>query len=257
MSNPPGTPIWYELVTPDPDGATGFYEHVVGWKIGEPPTGAPDYRMIGVPGGAVGGVLPLTDDMKAAGARPTWLLYLGVEDVDATAEKALSIGAHIFVPPTDIPGVGRFALLADPQGAPFYIMRSDSDQTSTAYAPGKAGHCGWNELCTPDFGVALGFYAALFGWENRDTMNMGPMGDYHFLHAGSLCIGAAAETKDQPAHWNLYFIVPDIDIAVERVRAGGGSIEIGPIEVPSGDRILHGTDPQAAHFALVAHPKRA
>jgi len=140
MSNPPGTPIWYELVTPDPDGATGFYEHVVGWKIGEPPTGAPDYRMIGVPGGAVGGVLPLTDDMKAAGARPTWLLYLGVEDVDATAEKALSIGAHIFVPPTDIPGVGRFALLADPQGAPFYIMRSDSDQTSTAYAPGKAGH---------------------------------------------------------------------------------------------------------------------
>jgi predicted enzyme related to lactoylglutathione lyase len=255
MSNPHGSPIWYELMTPDPDGAKRFYDAVIGWTIEAEQSGAVDYRMISAPGSLVGGVLRLTEDMLKGGARPAWLLYLEVQDVDATAEKAKGLGGRIHVPPHDIPGVGRFALLADPQGAPFYIMRGAGDGTSHAFAPGEIGRCGWNEICTTDMAGALAFYGALFGWENRETMDMGPMGGYHFLDLGTTRLGAAAEMKDRPAHWNLYFNVADIDVAVERVRAGGGAILIGPHEVPTGDRIVLGTDPQNAHFALVGRGK--
>jgi predicted enzyme related to lactoylglutathione lyase len=255
MSNPPGSPIWYELMTPDPDGAKRFYDDVIGWAIEAAPSGPMDYRMIAAPGGLAGGVFRLTDDMQAGGARPAWLLYLGVTDVDATAGRAASLGARIFVPPTDIPGIGRFALMADPQGAPFYIMHTGRDETSTVFAPGVPGRCSWNELCTPNLPGALAFYGDLFGWENRETMDMGPMGGYHFLDLGDMRLGATVEMKDRPAHWNLYFNVPDMAEAIERVRAGGGSIEMGPHDVPSGDCIVLATDPQTARFALVARAK--
>ncbi len=255
MSNAHGSPIWYELMTPDPDGAKRFYDDVVGWTVEATPSGAMDYRMIEAPGGVAGGVMRLTDEMLAGGARPAWLMYLSVEDVDATAERAVSVGAAVLVPPTDIEGVGRFGLLADPQGAPFYVMRGNSEQSATAFAPGQPGRCGWNELCTPDLDGGLAFYGALFGWENRETMDMGPMGGYRFLDLGALRLGAAAEVKDRPAHWNLYFTVTDIDDAARRVRAGGGSIEMGPHDVPSGERIVLGTDPHGAPFALVAPGK--
>jgi len=255
MSNPHGSPIWYELMTPDPAGAKAFYDAVIGWTVEAAPSGDVDYRMIAAQGGLVGGVLGLTAEMLNEGARPAWLLYLEVDDVDATVEKAKDLGGRVYVPPHDLPGVGRFALLADPQGAPFYVMRGAGDGTSHAFTPGEVGHCGWNELCTTDMAAALAFYGTLFGWENRETMDMGPLGGYHFLDVGATRLGAAAEMKDRPAHWNLYFNVADIDVSVERVRAGGGTILMGPHEVPTGDRIVLAIDPQNAHFALVGRGK--
>lgn len=252
MANPQGTPIWYELMTPDPDGAKRFYDDVVGWTIEARPSGEMDYRMIAAAGGHVGGVFRLTEDMRAQGAEPRWVPYFGVEDVDAAFVKAKDMGAHAFVPPIDIPGVGRFALIADPQGAPFYLMRGSSPESSTVFARGEMGRCGWNELWTRDVDAALAFYGPLLGFENRETMEMGPMGGYHFLDLGEVRIGALAQMKDQPPRWNLYFTVPDLDRAVERVTSGGGVVHMGPHLVPTGERILIGADPQGAAFALVS-----
>jgi len=252
MSNEAGSPIWYELITPDPDGAKRFYDSVIGWSIEAAPSGDMDYRMITAQDGLTGGVLRLTEDMRAEGAAPAWLVYVSVTDVDATAAQATRLGGRIFVPPHDLPGVGRFALLSDPHGALLYVMRTTGTDTSRAFAPGHTGHCGWNELVTSDMPAALAFYGALFGWENRETMQLGAMGAYHFLDLGNTRLGAAAEMTSEPAHWNLYFTVPDIDAAASAVRAGGGTIDMGPIEVPTGERILLGTDPQHAKFALVS-----
>ena len=251
MSNPHGSPIWYELVTPDPDGAKRFYDAAVEWTVEPRPAGPMDYRMISAPSGQVGGVMRLTEEMRAGGATPGWLVYFGVEDVDASAAKAGELGAHILVPPNDIPDVGRFSLLADTQGAPFYIMRPSSVGTSTVFAPGVRGRCSWNELWTHDMQAALAFYGALFGFQNRETMEMGPRGGYHFLDHGDMRLGAAAEMKDRPARWNVYFNVADVDAAVDRVRTAGGAIDMGPYDTPSGDRIVIGTDPQGAIFSLV------
>ena len=252
MANPQGTPIWYELLTPDPDGAKRFYDDVVGWEIEAQPSGDMDYRMIAAPGGLAGGVMRLDEAMQAAGASPTWLTYFGVDDVDATFAKAKDFGAHVFVPPTDIPNVGRFALLSDPQGAAFYVMRGASPEDSTVFQHGAPGRCGWNELWTSDVDAALAFYGPLLGFENRETMDMGPMGGYHFLDLGEVRLGALAAMGDQPPRWNAYFTVPDIEAAVERIKAGGGAVHMGPHTVPTGERILLGADPQGAPFALVA-----
>ena len=252
MANRHGFPIWYELMTTDSDAATRFYGAVAGWTIAPPAPGGPDYRMIDAGDGTmVGGVLQLDEPMQAAGATPTWLPYFGVDDVDATAARAGTLGARTVVPPTDIPGVGRFAFLADPHGAHFYIMRGSSDQESTAFAAHKPGHFAWNELSTSDGKAAIAFYGALLGIENRETMDMGPMGGYHFLDLGDTRLGALVEMKDRPAAWRLYSVVTDIAAAIEAVTASGGSVMMGPYEVPGGQTIVIGADPQGAEFALV------
>ena len=254
MANRHGFPVWYELMTPDADGATSFYESVVGWSIGSAPAAGPDYRMIEADDGPVGGMLPIDEAMKAAGVQPRWLPYVGVDDTDATVEKAKSLGGTVFVPPTDIPGTGRFALLADPQGAPFYVMRGTTDGESTSFAPGRPGHFAWNELSTTDGKAAVDFYGALFGWENRETMDMGPMGSYHFLDWGETRIGALVEMKDRSATWRCYAVVRDIAASIEAVKAGGGKVMMGPHVVPTGDTIVIGADPQGAEFSLVSTP---
>ncbi len=100
--------------------------------------------------------------------------------------------------------------------------------------------------------AALAFYGAMFGWENRETMDMGAMGGYHFIDLGETRLGAAAQMKDRPAGWTFYFNVANIEAAVERVRAGGGTVEMGPHAVPTGQRIVVGADPQGARFAMVS-----
>jgi uncharacterized protein len=252
MANKQGEYIWYELMTPDIEGARAFYEAVVGWKIGDK-SDMPgmDYRMIIAPDAMVGGVLALDKDMIDGGAFPLWIGYIGVDDVDATCEAIKAKGGTIHMGPQTIPA-GRLAMASDPQGAPFYVMRgSVEDGTSTAFAVETDGHCEWNELSTTDQKAAHDFYESLFGWTNPESMPMGEMGDYRFLYVDDLRIGATVEQKDKPARWLHYFHVPSINASVEAVKAGGGSVDMGPHEVPGGGHIIIGTDPQRAQFALV------
>jgi len=254
MTNRHGEFIWYELMTTDVEAARAFYEPVVGWKIGAasamPGT---DYRMIaGSDGAEIAGALALDEEMRAGGARPVWVGYIAVDDVDATAQAIPAMGGQVHVPPQDIPGVGRFAMASDPHGAPFYVMRGTVEGgSSTAFSVDGIGHCGWNELSSPDQKTALQFYTGLFGWTNPESMPMGEMGDYHFLCVDDLRIGASMEDKSHPAHWRHYFRVPSVGVATRAIEAGQGQVLHGPHEVPGGDIIIIAVDPQGAQFALV------
>jgi len=252
MPNKQGEFIWYELMTPNIDAAKTFYEAVVGWKIGDASaTPGMDYRMISAPDAMVGGVMPIDADMAAHGARPIWVGYIGVEDVDAMVDRSKAAGGAVHMGPVDIPGAGRLAMATDPQGALFYVMRGAvEDGTSSAFSAEAVGHCAWNELSAPDQRAAHAFYEGLFGWTNPESMPMGEMGDYRFLYVDALRIGATVERKDMPAAWLHYFTVASINAAVEAVKAGGGTILMGPHEVPGGGHIIIGTDPQGAQFAL-------
>lgn len=254
MANAHGTPIWYELLTNDPSGATAFYDAVVGWTISDR-SDAPgmDYRMIACSdGGHVGGLMPLTPDMTAGGARPGWLFYIGVDDVDATAAKIAEHGGQIHMAPFDIPGAGRAALVADPQGNAFYIMRGSSPEASTAWDRTGMGRCNWNELHTPDQDAGDAFYAAVFGWRYPDSMPMGELGDYRFIDAAGQTIGATMRMgAGQPKGWRFYFRAPDIEVAADTVRARGGTVHAGPMEVPGGDRIIVASDPEGLPFGVV------
>jgi len=255
--NPKGDFIWYELMTTDADGAKAFYDAVVGWNIGE---GAPEfqgYRMIGRSDGKfAGGVLPLTDEMRQHGARPTWLGYIHVPDVDRAVREIEQAGGKTLMT-HDIPNVGRIAMVTDPQGAPFYIMKpippaGRENESSDVFSPSKEGRCGWNELSTSDPVAARRFYGDQFGWTSEQFMPMGEHGEYRFFEQNGVTIGAVAGAMDgQHSHWRYYFRVPSIAKAKEAVEANGGKIVTGPMEVPSGDSIIIGTDPQGAEFALV------
>lgn len=260
MPNAHGEFVWYELMTADPAKAKAFYDSVVGWTIATDPVPSPgvDYRMINAPDGMAGGVLTLSPDMVASGAKPGWLGYFGVDDVDKTADAIVADGGQVHMPPTDMPGVGRLAMLTDPQGVHFYLMRGDSDYVSTAYQRMGLGHVSWNELSTADADAALGFYDRHFNIKKIGAMPMGELGDYSFIandgkSGENDAIGAVMKAPPgAPTGWKFYFRVPDIEAAKAKIEAGGGTVLNGPMEVPGGERVLDATDPEGAYFGLVA-----
>ena len=256
--------IWYELITPDPAASKVFYDAVVGWNIGEGEAAFNGYRMIGrSDGGFAGGVLPLTDEMQANGARPVWLGYIGVDDVDDAVRSIEQDGGKAQMPPTDIPNVGRIAMVADPQGAPFYVMKptppsGNENKQSDAFSVDQPQHVRWNELWSADPDQAVDFYKRHFGWSQEGDMDMGEMGKYRFVQHAGVAIGAIMpKMPDVPASmWNFYIGVDDIDRAAEAVRSGGGQVFQEPMEIPGGEFALNGVDPQGALFGLVG-PRKA
>jgi predicted enzyme related to lactoylglutathione lyase len=256
MPDPHGAFIWYELMTTDPDGAKAFYDAVIGWDIA-PPEGGMDYRMIRADGGNAGGVLKLSEDSLAHGARPGWMGYIGVNDVDAAVASIERAGGRSLMPAWDIPGVGRIAMMADPQGAAFYVMKpippaGQEDVVSDVFSPDRLGRCGWNELMASDTPAARRFYGEQFGWTSDDFMPMGELGEYRFWDHRGVRLGAVCgPMPGQQPHWRYYFRVPSIAAARKTAEERGGTIAMGPHRVPGGDWIIIGADPQGAEFALV------
>ncbi len=254
-----GSHIWYELMTPGPDGAKAFYEAVVpGWSIGERLPGEMDYRMINrSDGGMGGGVLGLSPDMLSNGAKPAWLGYVAVDDVDGSVAQIEAKGGRVLMPASDIPDVGRIAMVADLQGNPFYVMKptppkGDETKISDVFSTDQEQRVGWNELSTPDPVAARHFYGELFGWTSDESMPMGEYGEYRFFdHQGTRIGAVSGVVPGAPQGWRYYIRVPSIPKSAEAVTAGGGTIAMGPMEVPGGDHIIIGHDPQGAEFALV------
>jgi predicted enzyme related to lactoylglutathione lyase len=264
MANPVGAFIWYELMTTDPEGAAAFYGPIVGWNIAahtdaQSAAGGMDYRMIGrSDGGFAGGVLKLNEQMMQGGARPTWIAYLYVEDVDAAVSAIVADGGASLMPAMDIE-VGRIAMVTDPQGVPHYVMTpkppaNAPDASSDVYDRWTEQRVSWNELYSPDLEAAKAFYASHYNFEFNETMPMGPMGDYCFIDHGGEMIGAMMQKPDHVpvGMWNFYIRVPEINAAVVQVKELGGQVFNGPMEVPGGDWIINGMDPQGAMFSLVA-----
>jgi predicted enzyme related to lactoylglutathione lyase len=256
MPNLHGDFIWYELMTPDPSGAKAFYDAVLDWTVaakGNPMPGGSEYREImAQDGNHAGGVLTLTGQMAEAGSRPAWFGYVGVDDVDTLVANAQERGATLFMGPTDMEGVGRMAMLADPQGAPFYVMRGFPGGESKAYQTMTPGHVAWNELNTSDFDRGRGFYYDLFGWTDGEAMPMGELGTYQLFDQNGQSIGAISPLlgETRPG-WLFYFAVEEIDRARKRVSAHGGTLLQEPQEIPGGMFSVNARDPQGALFAMV------
>jgi predicted enzyme related to lactoylglutathione lyase len=241
-----GTPVWYELTTPDLNAAQTFYQTVIGWTVGDSGMPGMDYRIAKASDAMIAGMmLP-----PAPGIPPNWTIYFAVDDCDAATRAAKADGATVHVEPTDIPGVGRFAALADPQGAVFCIMQMDGP--SQAFDQKKNGHGNWNELMSTDPKAALAFYGKLFGWKATQAIDMGPMGTYQlFAHQGQ-DIGGMMGLGNAPVPcWLPYFGADGIEAAITRITANGGQTVMGPMEVPGGAFVCVATDPQGAFFALV------
>ena len=266
MATLQGSWIWYELMTTDAAASKAFYDKVVGWNIqlthgggadGSGPGDKPYGFLHNADGTTTGGMLHLDDQMCQQGARPCWLGYLGVDDVDAALETIKRHGGHVVMPARDVEMAGRIALVADPSGAPFYIIKPiplGDGKASTSFSPTRMGSCAWNELVAEGQQRAIDFYTQVFGWTRDQTpMDMGDMGSYVFVEHDGVSIGAIMERpKEMPVSaWAHYFRAPSIAAAKQAAEAAGGQVMVGPMEVPGGEWIIQGLDPQGAMFALV------
>jgi uncharacterized protein len=270
MTNKHGDFIWYELMTTDADAAGDFYGKVIGWTSTNANMPDMDYRFFSSSDGSdpkdgVGGYMAVTPEMAEHGARPAWVGYIGVDDVDVSVAKLTAAGGAVLMPAMDLAGVGRMAMVADPQGAPFYVMKGASDETSYSFAAlePKVGHCAWNELWTSDPAAAKHFYASQFGWSQDGHIDLPAMsedeaaapGKYEMLWASDkrFMLGAVMpKMPDMPVSiWNFYFRVPDIDAAVAVISTNGGTVFSEPMEIPGGDFSVNATDPHGTAFGLV------
>ncbi|MFO7587141.1 MAG: VOC family protein [Gemmatimonadota bacterium] len=243
--------LWYDLMTTDVPAAQAFYRSVAGWGVETWDAGEKPYPMWTVGERPIGGAMDLPAEAREAGAPPHWLAYVGVPDVDATTAQAAGLGATVLVAPMDIPTVGRFAVLCDPDGAVFAVFRPEGDMSGHGGAP-AVGDVSWRELIADDYAEAFAFYRELFGWEVAEDMEMGADGIYRIYGAGGPPLGGMMNKEPgmPVGAWLFYVRTDDLDAVLERVRAGGGEVLNGPMDVPGGGRIAQCRDPQGAAFAL-------
>ena len=197
------------------------------------------------------GLAALGADAKAKGEPPHWRTYIGTPDVDATVKQAVSLGGRIIQEPATHDKVGRIAVLQDPQGAVFAVYTPNT-------MPGQdnaeaLGHFSWHELSTTDWRAAWAFYSALFGWVQTSSMDMGEMGVYQMFGRGGQPLGGLYnKAPNQPgaASWLPYIRVADARESAVVIGKRGGHLVNGPMEVPGGDWITMGVDPQGGAFAV-------
>jgi len=245
--------VWYELMTSDMAGAAAFYTSVVGWQAQDSGMPGMAYTIFNMGGTGAAGLMEVPEDARKMGAQPAWMGYIAVDDVDAHASRVTAAGGAMHRPPGDIPGVGRFAVMGDPQGTGFMLFKPFGEPPQPPPPPNAPGFVGWRELHATDLAPAFQFYADMFGWTKDGEMDMKELGIYQmFAVDGTMAGGMMQKMPHEPRpFWLFYFNVAGIDAAVDRIAAAGGRVLHGPVQVPGGSWIVQGMDPQGALFALV------
>ncbi len=256
MSTKPAPFVWHDLITTDVKAAKAFYAQVIGWNMQSFP-GNDGYTVLSAGSVGIGGIMAIPPDACERGAPACWQGYIAVDDVDLCAARILAGGGTVIASAADIPGVGRFAIVADPQGAFFIIFKPNGGESMPIADPTTSGLVGWNELHAVDGLKAFDWYADMFGWTQSRDMDMGPMGIYRLFATGGEPVGGMmTKAPEMPSpFWAYYFNVDAIDDAIERTIKAGGKMLNGPHEVPGPMFVANCQDPQGAWFSMVA-PKR-
>jgi uncharacterized protein len=244
--------LWHELMTSDTASAEDFYTKVVGWKV-KAWEQDPSYKMWMTGKRGMGGLMP--QRVEPGQKSPLqWFTYIGTPDVDATVRHAVELGGRVMRPAWDIPNVGRIAFLQDPQGAVFAVI---APQPSSPPPPGdqnrSLGDFSWHELITTNWQAAWDFYQKLFGWEKTSSMEMAPGQTYQMFGVSKVPLGGMyTKPPEQPGppSWLPYAVVRDAKRTAETIKQAGGTVVMGPMEVPDGEWIVVGVDRQGASLGM-------
>ena len=251
MVNSHGRFVWYELLTTDIQSAKTFYSQVMGWDVLDASAPGRPYTLLAAGDTMVGGLMAMAGEARRLGVGAGWIGYVEVSDVDTVAERVKRLGGAVHVPPTDLPGVSRFCIFADPQAARLGILKWPRPIHGQTSVPRGDRDVPWHELLTADWEKAADFYVKLFGWQKAETKT-GDFGTYQTLSASGQQIGGI---RSKPAavrapFWLYYFHVGDLDAATGRVAAAGGHLLDEPFDLSGGNSTVPCVDPQGAMFAL-------
>jgi uncharacterized protein len=241
-----GRVVWHELMARDTKAAAVFYTRVAGWTA-QPWEHNPSYTTLATDGRPMAGVMAPPEPS----APTVWFTYVGTPDVDESLALAQTLGARILKQPEAIPHVGRFAIIADPQGAMISLITPDGAQQPDT-AP-VVGDFSWHELATTDWSGAVDFYQRLLGWEPMDKMEDPAIGVYQMFGRNGRMLGGMFNkpaAMPGPPSWLPYIRVPDAKAAAKVIGESGGQVINGPMEVPGGDWIAQGIDSQGTMFAV-------
>jgi predicted enzyme related to lactoylglutathione lyase len=244
---------WVELQTTDVDAAKRFYGGLLGWDLADMPMPSGNYAMASVGGKSVAGLLAQAPDQKKQSVPPSWLSYVAVDNVEASAGKGAELGGTLLVPPMAM-GPGKFAVLTDPAGAMFALWQAGQSMGPFLY--GETGALGWNELYSSNVDRAAPFYAKLFGWKpEQSDMASGKYTVFKAADEDATIVAGMMEKPPElaeaPSFWGVYFCVADTDKAAARVKELGGKLLEDPMEIPGIGRFAPAADPQGATFSII------
>ena len=243
----PGVFVWRELMTPDIAKAKAFYAELLGWTYEESDMGDFVYTMAKVGETPIAGIM----DMKGSEHPPHWMSYVSVADVDAASEAATANGGTVAVGPMDIPSVGRFAVIGDPDGAYVSLFRSAMGDPTEVEMPPKPGTFCWETLSANDVVRSGKFYQSVVGW----SFGPSPMGpDVPVFKAGETPVADVQKAQNMPPNWATYVVVPSLAEAHAIITKGGGAILVERIPVPGVGDIAFFTDPTGAALGLLEPP---
>jgi hypothetical protein len=245
----PGKFVWFEHVSKDAKKAQEFYGEVLGWKTRPFPMGRGAYDMI-LTGETWDTMIGGYAAPEAARGSSQWIATVSVEDVDAAAKIVTANGGKVLDAPSDLPGVGRTARIADPQGAELGLLRNARGDKPDA--PAASGGWLWNELHTTEPTKALTFYEKVIGFSHR-SMNMGPRETYHILSRDGVDRGGVTDHLPAGAqpNWLPYVAVDDVDATIARAKKLGARIPVSPEDIPGIGRFGVLQDPTGAVLAVM------
>jgi predicted enzyme related to lactoylglutathione lyase len=194
----------------------------------------------------------MSPEQRQGGMKTGWIGYVTSPTVDADAARLQKAGGTVHRPPADIPNVGRFAPVSDPQGAGFILFHPTPPPGGAPPPATGVGSVQWNELITSDAKAAFAFYSELYGWKKEATVDLGPLGTYQTFSNGGPAVGGMMQRADPTfaPQWSYYFTVQSLSAAISRAQHKGGSVISGPTQTPMGSWIAQCQDAQGAWFAL-------
>ena len=241
----PGTPSWVDLSTTDLERALRFYGDLFGWEFEDMGEEAGHYHQARLRGKRVAGLGPTWP-----GAPPVtaWTTYISGSDAGAHATAIGENGGQVTFGPMDVFDQGRQLVGVDPTGAMFGVWEPRAH--TGAELVNEHATFTWNELMTGDVDAATRFYGAVFG-QQFEPLPEEPSGSYQLIKVGDQMVGGFWRlTDDVPAHWVTYFQMDDLDAALERLRAAGGTVTADPVDSPYG-RWAVVADPQGGAFRII------
>ena len=242
-----GSPCWVDMAVVDIKGAQRFYGSVLGWTFVDTGERLGHYTLCTTGSRNVAALF-----RPMPGGEPVpWTVYLATQDLDASVDAVLANGGTIAAEPMHIPGVGALALAVDPCGAVFGMWQ-ETGMIGFGIVD-EPGAVVWTEARLTDPAAGAKFYSAVFGHTHRPVPGAG--GDERTIHLGESGepVGGLSGTADGPSHWLTSFAVADLDEAVARLTAAGGTVVTPAAPTPFGRAGVY-ADPAGVTFALSQAP---